>query len=217
MWRYRLLGSSDGSTAGCSPNCGRKRPNAVRCLCAMFAALVVGMACYFSIPCKPVLCFAVGYPTRFSASFSRISLSVPFNVTVTNPNYYGISLPQTTINLVYLDQASPSIVRTPVTISSVSAPSVRVRARGNSTISLTATTIGSSGTVSADVGIVRDCTATRSTVFYMNMSVTIFRWIHIAIPNQPITIKCSVSAFSLAKLFPAADGQAHSSHFCSSP
>lgn len=216
MWRYRPLSSYEGSSVGCMPSCESKKGTAVRCLSAVSALLVVGMVCYVSVPRKPVLCFSVGYPTRFSATVSKVSLAIPFTVTVTNPNYYGMSLPQTTINLVYLNQAFLSRVRTPVILSTVSAPSMHVRAKGNSTVSFTAIVDGKSDTVSADVGVIRDCSATHSTKFYVNASVTLFRWIVIAIPNQPITIKCSVSAFSVAKLLPATDGQAHSTHFCSS-
>lgn len=174
------------------------------------------MVCYVSFPRKPMLCFAMGYPTRFSATVSKVSTAIPFIVTVTNSNFYGISLPQTTINLVYLNQAVLSKVRTPVILSTVSSPRVHVRAKGNSTMGFTAIMNGNSHTASADVGVIRDCSATHSTTFYVNASVILFKWIHIAIPNQPITIKCSISAFSVAKLLPAAGAQAHSTYFCSS-
>lgn len=212
MWDYRRLGSSGGSNIGCP--CWGSRPILFRSLCVVFAVLVVSTSCYFLTPRMPDICFGMGYPTRFSASVSRVSMSVPFNVSVSNHNYYGILLPQTTINLVYLNTAVLSPLRTPVTLSTVSAPSVHVRARKTTSISFTATMNSNAGTVLADAGMLRDCTTTRSTTLYVNMSVVLFNWIHITIPNQPITIKCSVSAFSLAKLLPAADSQSHSSYFC---
>lgn len=212
MWRYRPLGSSEGSQIGCT--CWSRRPAFVRSLSMVFAILAVSMACYFLAPRTPDLCFGMRYPTRFSASVSKLSLSVPFNVSVTNHNYYGISLPHTTINLVYSDKAVLSDVRTSVTLSSITAPSIHVGARKTSFISFIATMNSNSGTVQADAGMVRDCTATRSTTLYVNVSAQLFKWVHVTIPNQPITIKCSVSAFSLIKLLPAADGQSRSSHFC---
>ena len=169
------------------------------------------LACHTFAPRKPRLCFAVGYPTKFSASVSKLSLSLPVNVSVANPNYYGLHLQQTTINLVYLHPVL-SKTRMPVVLSTVTAPSIQVTAKGNSTLSFTAVMHSNPNTVSSDAAILKDCAAHGLTLLYVNATVTVLSWFHIAVPNQLIATKCSVSAFSLAKLVP--DSQAQKTVFC---
>lgn len=215
MSAYRPLKSLLDTEAGCFA-CPWNRRTAFVALCASLALLGTGLACYSAIPCRPTVCVAVGYPNKFSASVSMVSVSIPLNVSVANPNYFGISLKQTKISLAYAHSASSHDAKPPITLSTVSAPRLHIMARGNSSSSFSAVMRSSSGTLPSDAGILRDCAASHRTTLYISVAATVFTWVHVVIPNQPITIKCSVSAFAtIAKLVP--DSQSHSKLYCSKP
>ena len=193
MANYDPMGTTRRKRGCCYCCCGTKK-HIVSWLLAM-AILVAGivLVCYFFIPRNPTFCFVVGYPSAFSASTSGVSISIPVNVSVDNPNYYGFSLDKTTVNLVYYD----TLTSEDVTMSTVRAPEIHIRARGNSTTSFTVTMDGSSGTTESDTLIVKDCTPSGTTTLYINAAVTLLKWIHITVPNQAIKIQCStLSALS---------------------
>lgn len=215
MFRYRPLRSFQDLKGRCPLCYGDRTPLALRVLCAAIILVGIAFGCYLMRPHKPTLCFTVGYPNTFSASISKVSVSVPFNVSVANPNYYGLLLQHITVGLVHKSKVRLSDTKSFVTLSTFSGPSLYLRARGNSTSTFVAIMGSSSATVSSDIEIVKECAASGKTTFYVNAAVTMLKWVHVAIPNQPITIKCSVSAFSVAKLLP--DSQSHSNYFCNTP
>ena len=177
---------------------------------ALFTAVIV-LVCYFFIPRKPTLCVTVGYPDDFSASNSGFNVSIPVNVSVANPNYYGFSLDQVTVNLVYKVKAPVGDSTEDTTLSTVAAPDIHIKARGNSTNSLTVTM---QSTVKNDVAyaqILQDCTPSGNTTMYVNADITVLKRIHITIPDQAIKIQCStVSAIGAVTLLPGVAGLVNS-------
>ena len=175
---------------------------------AMFVVVIV-LVCYFFIPRKPTLCVTVGYPNDFSASGSGVNVSIPVNVSVANPNYYGFSLDQVTVNLVY--KVDTVLTTTDATLSTVTAPDIHIKARGNSTNDFTVTMESNIENSAAYGQILQDCTPSGNTTVYINAAVTLLKRIHITVPNQKIDIQCStVSAVGAATLLPGAAGLVNS-------
>ena len=171
---------------------------------ALFIAVIV-LVCYFFIPRKPTLCVAVGYPNDFSASSSGFNVSIPVNVSVANPNYYGFSLDQVTVNLVYKVEALLGGSTEDTTLSTVTAPDIHIKARGNSTNSLSITMESTADNDRAYAQILQDCTPSGNTTMYINAAITVLKRIHIAIPDQAIRIQCStVRAVGAVTLLPGA-------------
>lgn len=177
---------------------------------ALFIAVIV-LVCYFFIPRKPTLCLTVGYPDDFSASRSGFNVSIPVNVSVANPNYYGFSLNQVTVNLVYKVKAPTDGSTDDTTLSTVTAPDIHIKARGNSTNSLTVTMESNAGNDLAYAQILQDCTPSGNTTMYINAAITVLKQIHITIPDQAIRIQCStVSAVGAVTLLPGVAGLVNS-------
>lgn len=175
---------------------------------ALFTAVIV-LVCYFFIPRKPTLCVTVGYPDNFSASNSGFNVSIPVNVSVANPNYYGFSLDQVTVNLVYKVKVGDSTED--ATLSTVAAPDIHIKARGNSTNSLTVTMQSTAKNDLAYAQILQDCTPSGNTTMYVNADITVLKRIHITIPDQAIKIQCStVSAIGAVTLLPGVAGLVNS-------
>ena len=208
MFGYRPL---ESLIAGGNPSSATRKPAVLLTLYLGLAVACTGII-YVCVPRTPTFCFGIGYPSKFSASFSKASVSIPFNVSVANPNFYGIYAHQTLISLKYMSKAVSSDAKTPVTLSTISAPSLHIKARGNSTSSFTAILDSTSSTVSSDMQILKDCAASGATTLYISAAITILRWIHVSIPSEPFVVKCSISARSIAKLVP--DSQSHISYFC---
>lgn len=170
---------------------------------AVFTATIV-LVCYFFIPRKPTFCVTVGYPDEFSASAQGFNVTIPLNVSVANPNYYGFSLDQVTVNLVYKVRGTiDSATTTDTTLSTVTAPDIHIRARGNSTNGFKVVMQNSADTAAANTQILQDCTPSGTTKLYINAAVTLLKRIHITIPNQEVKIQCAtVSAVGAATLLP---------------
>lgn len=179
-------------------------------LCVAILIVAIVLICYFFIPRNPTFCFVVGYPSAFSVSSSGVSISIPVNVSVDNPNYYGFSLDQTTVNLVYYNTANDE----DVTLSTVSAPDIDIKARGNSTTSFTVTMDSNSGTTESEVLILEDCTPKGNTTFYINAEVTLLKWIHITVPNQAVKVGCSTVSLLSDSAGLVASNQTQSSYYC---
>jgi len=190
--------------------CGTKKRIVSWLLCVAILIVAIVLICYFFIPRNPTFCFVVGYPSAFSVSSSGVSISIPVNVSVDNPNYYGFSLDQTTVNLVYYDTANDE----DVTLSTVSAPDIDIKARGNSTTSFTVTMDSNSGTTESEVLILEDCTPKGNTTFYINAEVTLLKWIHITVPNQAVKVGCSTVSLLSDSAGLVASNQTQSSYYC---
>lgn len=171
---------------------------------AMFIVVIV-LACYFFIPRKPTLCVAVGYPNEFSATSSGFNISIPVNTSVANPNYYGFSLDEVIVNLVYKVSVPFGDTTEDTTLSTVTAPDIHIRARGNSTNTLTVVLQSTADNSRAYGEILQDCTPSGTTTMYINAQVTVLKRIHITVPDQAIQIQCStVSAVGAVTLLPGA-------------
>ena len=179
-------------------------------LCVAILIVAIVLICYFFVPRNLTFCFVVGYPSAFSVSSSAVSISIPVNVSVDNPNYYGFSLDQTTVNLVYYDTISDE----DVTLSTVSAPDIDIKARGNSTTTFTVTMASNSGTTDSEGLILADCTPKGNTTFYINAEVTLLKWIHITVPNQAVTVACSTVSLLSDSAGLVASNQTQSSYYC---
>ncbi len=212
MPAYDPMSSTRRSRGCCYCCCGSKKRIVSWLLAIAIVIAAIVLICYFFIPRNPTFCFVVGYPSAFSASTSGVSVSIPVNVSVDNPNYYGFSLDKTTVNLVYYDTISDE----DVTLSTVSAPDIHIRARGNSTTSFTVNMDGNSGTTESEGLIVKDCTPSGTTTLYINAAVTLLKWIHITIPNQAISIKCSTVSILSASVGLVTSGvnSTESSYYC---
>ena len=163
---------------------------------AVFIAVIV-LVCYFFIPRKPTFCVSVGYPNDFSASSSGFNVSIPLNVSVDNPNYYGFSLGQTTVNVVYKipGQSDDTL------LSSITAPDIHIKARGNSTNGFNVTVQNGVDNTAADASILKDCTPSGTTTLYINAAVTLLKRIHISVPDQAVPINCSTLSVVGAAVF----------------
>ncbi|KAL3145021.1 hypothetical protein ABBQ32_003520 [Trebouxia sp. C0010 RCD-2024] len=204
MPNYDPMGTTRRSRGCCYCCCGTKRRTVSCLLCmAVFTATIV-LVCYFFIPRKPTFCVTVGYPDEFSASAQGFNVTIPLNVSVANPNYYGFSLDQVTVNLVYKVRGTiDSATTTDTTLSTVTAPDIHIRARGNSTNGFKVVMQNSADTAAANTQILQDCTPSGTTKLYINAAVTLLKRIHITIPNQEVKIQCAtVSAVGAATLLP---------------
>ena len=170
---------------------------------AVFIAVIV-LVCYFFIPRKPTFCVAVGYPDEFSASTSGFNVSIPVNVSVDNPNYYGFSASDTVVNLVYKirDNATDSSSTSDSPLSTVNASDIHIKARGNSTNSFQVTAESNAGTAQADGQILADCSIREYTTLYINLAFTVLKRIHITVPDQAIKVNCQFNAISAVGAIP---------------
>lgn len=178
------------------------------CVAILIAAIV--LICYFFIPRNPTFCFVVGYPSAFAVSGSGLSVSITVNVSVDNPNYYGFSLDKTTVNLVYYNTVND----VDVTLSTVSAPDIKIKARGNSTTSFTVTMDSNADTSESEVQIVTDCTPSGTTTLYINAEVTLLKWIHITVPNQAVKVECSTASLLSDSVGLVTSNGTQSSYYC---
>ena len=204
MATYDPMGTTRRSRGCCYCCCGTKKRVVSCLLCtAVFLAGLV-LILYFCIPREPTFCIAVGYPDDFSASSSGFNISIPVNVSVDNPNYYGFSVGDTTVNLVYKTQNSASSTQDS-TLSTVNTPDIRIKARGNSTTNFVVTMESNARTAQADGQIFVDCNTKQQTTLYINLAVTILKRIHITVPDQAINVNCStVTAVSAVGALPGA-------------
>lgn len=204
MPNYDPKGTTRRRKGCCYCCCGTKKRTISCLLCMAVFIVVIVLACYFFIPRKPTLCVAVGYPNEFSATRDGFNVSIPVNTSVANPNYYGFSLDEVIVNLVYKVSVPLSDSTEDTTLSTVTAPDIHIRARGNSTNTLTVIMQSTADNSRAYEEIFQDCSPSGTTTLYINAQVTVLKRIHITVPNQEIRIQCStVQAVGAAALLPA--------------
>lgn len=185
--------------------CGTRRRTLSCLLCMAIFVVVAVVVCYFFIPRKPTICVTVEYPDNFSASTEGFNVSIPLNISVANPNYYGFSLEQVTVNLVYKVPTPLGSGTNDTPLATITAPDIHIRARGNSTNILPVNIQTNADTADANAQILKDCTLSGTTTLYINAALTLLKRIHITIPDQAVKIQCSpVTPVGAATLLPGA-------------
>ena len=138
-----------------------------------------------------------------------------------NPNYYGFSLDDVEVYLNYNERPLTGAT-TMVNLASADAPDIHIKRRGNSTVLVLIDFPANSGTTTANLNIIDDCTASGNTNLYINATVTLLKKIHISVPNQEINVNCSGNAGTAlvagtAALVQSASGNSTASYFCKKP